>query len=316
MDRSTQRQSWVLANTESSRDLMLDKWQVRNLKLASQEVQKSSASQYHSCPDPSHKHLVFIHKGKRPRSPKGQSWAVSLPGNEELSYSCSNTDCGATGQVCTPGCSPQGTDEWAPTPGGGGRVLTTSIYSTLTGTADRGVRSKHRTPGWTNGKAAEEGKVNAYCALDHRKDFFNETPEYKASSHLGNDCRHAWQETKAPCDQREQSPGEKWGGPPGEAAVQRRKPKWAACVRNGIQPPRGGSRPPHGGLHAGVADMGQNVLLSRNACSPWPACSARVSVSEPHVADPRPQPHVWLQSPWGWPSRTPSPKTTHAKDNS
>lgn len=67
MDRGTQRQSWVLANTESSRDLMLDKWQVRNLKLASQELQKSSASQYHSCPDPSHKHLIFIHKGKRPR---------------------------------------------------------------------------------------------------------------------------------------------------------------------------------------------------------------------------------------------------------
>lgn len=55
--------------------------------------------------------------------------------------------------------------------------------------------------------------MNVYRALDHRKDFFNETPEYEASSHLGNDCRHAWWETKAPCDQREQSPGEK-GGPP------------------------------------------------------------------------------------------------------
>lgn len=66
-DGGTQRQCWVLVNTESSRDLMLDKRQVHNLKLASQEVQKSCASQYHSCPDPSHKHLIFIHKGKRPR---------------------------------------------------------------------------------------------------------------------------------------------------------------------------------------------------------------------------------------------------------
>lgn len=92
-------------------------------------------------------------------------------------------------------------------------MLATSIYSTFTGTPDRGVRSKHQTPGWTNGKAAEEGKVNTYRALDQRKDFFNKTLEYEASSHLGNDCRHVRQETKAPCDQREQSPGEKWGAP-------------------------------------------------------------------------------------------------------